>query len=456
MTVAEKGYKDYTDLFAPAFWRAWNDIFYHRVETVCAAGGRGSGKSSFVSEAMLLKIEMRRRQALALREKGDKNWNRYLTHAACFRKVGATLADSCFNQFIWAADQLNLTKKYIFTKNPLSVTRKGTGQKIYFRGLDDPMKARSLKPPFSYCEQLWFEELSEFSNIEEVQDVTRSIQRGGHDFMTYYSYNPPETTANWVNYSLSKLEDEDPTFRRYLSDYRSINPDWLGPKFFRDAEIMRRMNERAYRHIYLGEITGNGGTVFPNVRKVHLSDDVIAKFDNIRWGADFGLTDPTVLVGMQYSPALRTLIIFDEYFQSNATFDEIETNFKRHHFGWEYIIGDSAASHLIYSLRSRGIPILEATKGPGSILNQVKFLQGLTAILIDPIRCPNTYREFINYEYEKNRAGEFMEKLPETDNHSIDATRYAIEKLASEFDPFMIIDKNTKTVGLNKNLKIAD
>lgn len=406
-----------------------------------------------------MKMELRRAEALRRKRTGDKRWRQSLTHAACFRKVGATLADSCYNQFIWAADQLGLTNKYIFRKTPLSVERKGTGQRIYFRGLDDPMKARSLKPPFSYCEQLWFEELSEFANIEEVQDVTRSIQRGGHDFLTYYSYNPPETSSNWVNYSLAKLEDEDPTFKRYHSDFRSIakiHPEWLGPKFFRDAEIMRRMNERAYRHIYLGEVTGNGGTIFPNVRKVRLTDDVIAKFDNIKWGADFGLADPTVLVGMQYFSSIRTLVIFDEYYQSNATFDEIESAFKQHHYGWEYIIGDSAASQLIFSLRSRGIPILDAKKGPGSILNQLKFLQGLTAILIDPVRCPNTYREFVHYEYVKNAAGEFTGQLPKTDDHTIDATRYACEKLASEFDPFTEVDKKTGETRLSRKLKIAD
>ena len=81
-------------------------------------------------------------------------------------------------------------------------------------------------------------------------------------------------------------------------------------------------------------------------------------------------------------------------------------------------------------MRAKGLPILPCEKGNGSILNQVKFLQSLTEICIDPVRCPNTYREFVNYEYVKNKMGEFTGALPETDNHTPDAVRYAVERLA--------------------------
>lgn len=426
----------YKDIFAPTFWRAWNDFYNETCETLCLDGGRGSGKSSAADTMVLCGLERDRRVALAAKNTGDRHWRRFLTHAVCYRKVAGTLADSCFSQLQWSADKLGLTSLYKFRKTPLSIERMGTGQRILFRGLDDPQKSRSIKMPFGYIKYLHWEELTEFDGIEEVQDVTRSVQRGGHKFMTFYTYNPPETSSNWVNYALAKLEDEDPTFKRYHSDYRSVPPEWLGEKFFRDAEILRRINERAYRHVYLGEVTGNGGTVFPNVKKVRLSQKDIDSFDNIRWGADFGLRDPTVLLGCHYDSSLNRLIIFDEVYKPDMTLDEIEKEFNAHHFGYEYIMGDSASAQLIVSLRSRGVPIVPVEKYGDFRMLVTKWLQSCTEILIDDRRCPNTYREFINMEYEKNKAGEFTGRIPDGNDHAVDSCRYAVSKLAKYYSKF--------------------
>lgn len=428
--------KTIRDIFAPAFWRTWNDIYYKRVGTVSLSGGRGSTKSTFCADAIMLRMEMARRRALERKAAGDKDWRKLLTHAACFRKVGGTLADSCFSQFQWCAAQLGLADRYIFRKTPLTIIRKGTDQRIYFRGLDDPLKARSLRTPFSYISDLWFEETSEYSGIEEIQDVTRSIQRGGSEFMTYYSYNPPETSSNWVNYSLAQLEEEDPTFKRYASDYRSVPPEWLGEKFFRDAEILRRLDERQYRHVYLGEITGNGGTVFPRVKLVEFSDDDIARFENVRWGADFGLRDPTTLIGLNYDKGGQRVQIFSEWYKTDATLDEIEEGFKRNHFGYEYIYGDCAAGTLITTLRAHGLPILPSEKGKGSILNGIKGLQSMVSIEIDKRRCPHTYWEFTHMEYEKDKSGGFTGNIPPGNDHCVDPCRYALVKDLENFSPF--------------------
>lgn len=274
--------------------------------------------------------------------------------------------------------------------------------------------------PYGFLKFLHWEELTEFAGLDEVQDVTRSVQRGGHKFMTFYTYNPPETSSNWVNYSLAKLEEEDPLFRRYHSDYRSVPPEWLGEKFFRDAEILRRIDERQYRHVYLGEITGNGGTVFPRVKAVKFTDRDISRFQNVRWGADFGLRDPTTLIGLNYDKTNQKVQIFSEWYKTDATLDEIEEGFKRNHFGYEYIYGDCAAGTLITTLRAHGLPMLPSEKGKGSILNGIKGLQSMVSIEIDKRRCPHTYWEFINMEYEKDKSGGFTGNIPPGNDHCID------------------------------------
>lgn len=424
------------DLFAPAFVKVWNDIYYKRKSKICCAGGRGSTKSSFLGYALFLVLEMDRRIALQHKKAGDPKWTSYLTHAVVYRKTFSVCETSVYAQLQWCADKLGLTRYYKFMKSPLKIVRVGTGQTILFRGLDDPMKSRSIKFPRGYPKILWYEEASEFDGIEEINDVTRSVQRGGHDFLTFYSYNPPETSSNWVNYVMSDLNDHDPMFGLYKSDYRTVPREWLGEQFFHDADILRRINERAYRHVYLGEITGNGGTVFPNVQKVKLTDEQIKSFDNLRWGCDFGLRDPTVLIGMQYEPSMHKLIIFDEIYKPDMTLDQMDVEFRAHHFGYEYIVADCAGATLITSLRARGLDIIPCKKGSDSIMAGVKWLQSLTAIEIDADRCPNAYREFINYEYEKNKMGEFTGRLPDKDNHAVDATRYGTEGLARSFSMF--------------------
>lgn len=413
------------DILAPSFYRPYNDFITGRKSTLCFAGGRGSTKSSCISVCILLGLERDRRRALELKRQGDPRWRSELTHAICLRKVANTLADSVYAQFQWAAEKLHLTDKYVFLKTPLMIKRKGTDQRIMFRGLDDPQRLKSLRFPFSYGRYLWGEELAEYDCMEEILDVQRSVQRGGHDFVTFFSYNPPETSANWVNYRIEQIAREDPTFGFYKSDYRSVPREWLGDKFFRDAEILRRINERAYRHQYLGEVTGNGGSVFPNVRAVTLSDADIARFDLIRWGCDFGLRDPTVLAPIYYNKVTHSIVIFDEIYKSDMSLDDMDRSFKQMHDvkykSYEYIIADCAGATLIQTLRQRNLQMIPCSKKAGSIEAGIKFLQSLTSIDIDPRRAPNAYAEFTQYEYEKNKAGLFTGRLPDCNNHFLDA-----------------------------------
>ena len=429
------------DIFGPAFWRAWNDFLTFKYETFCFSGGRGSLKSSTIAAFILLGIERDRRDAFdrkdgrngkgigPSRSQPDPKWKHYLTHAICYRKVMGTCEQSVYSEIEKAAYRLNIHHKYVFKKSPLKIVRRGTGQMILFRGLDDPEKSKSTSFPFSFARYLWFEEASEFDGIEELRNVSQSIHRGGDHFETFYSYNPPETAACWVNYEMAKQESEDPTFKTYKSDYRSVPISWLGDKFYRDAAILFKRNERAFRHEYLGEITGNGGTVFPNIKGVKLSDEEISHFANIRWGCDFGVRDPTVLIGAEYQPGMGRLILFKEVYQPNMMLDEMERRFKETIDGdTGFIMADCAASQMIMELENRGINVLPCRKGRDSIMHGIKWLQNLNEILIDVDRCPNAFREFSYYEYEKiPGTDEFTSRLPDKDNHAIDSVRYMME-----------------------------
>ena len=410
------------DIFGPSFFRAWNDFLDFKYSTYCFSGGRGSLKSSFVSLALIAGLERDRQEAFQHFREKDPHWRHYLTHAVCFRKVFGTCETSVYSQLVWAIDKLGLTSEYKCSKSPLKIVRKDTEQMILFRGLDDPLKSKSLKAPFSFFRYLWFEEAAEYDGIEEIRNVGQSVRRGGHQFQTFFSYNPPETSACWVNYTMHEMSLKDPTFHLYKSDYRTVPREWLGDQFFAEAELLRQMNERAYRHEYLGEITGNGGTVFPNVKEVHLTDEEISHFDHIKWGCDFGTVDPTVLLGLEYEKVNHRIIIFSEVYENNMLLDEMERRFRANYFGHEYIRADCAAKQMIMEMENRGFNMLGATKGPDSIMHGVKWIQNLREVLIDPLRCPQTYKEFTQYEYEKSPlTGEFTSRLPDKNNHAIDS-----------------------------------
>ena len=412
----------YKELIAPSFYRLWNDVVAKKYPEIWLAGGRGSTKSSFVSTCIPLLME------------ADPK-----IHAVCFRKYAANLADSVYAQFEFTINEKlkPIANHWLFKKSPLKIVNIRTGQQILFRGLDDPQKVKSIRTPFGYFGILWFEELAEMDGMEEVRNVQQSVMRGGHSYVNFCTFNPPETSSNWTVQEMNTPQIVDGKLYRYVhhSDYRTVPVEWLGKDFFIKAELLRQTNERAYKHEYLGEVTGNGGSVFPNVSPLMMSDEMISHFDNRRFGVDFGFSlDPCAFVGMHLDKKHRDLYIFDEMYEQNLTNMDLaeRLNGKRDEIGFNYIMCDSAEPKSIAELESLGVNVLPAKKGPDSIRFGIRWLQSLLHIYIDPIRCPNTYREFSQYEYEKDRSGLFISRYPDKNNHTIDGTRYATEEDATD------------------------
>lgn len=407
----------YKTLIAPSFYGLWNDVVKQKYPEIWLAGGRGSTKSSFVSTCIPLLMEMNPK-----------------VHCCCFRKFGTNLADSVYSQFEFTINEklTPIADHWVFKKSPLKIVNARTGQQILFRGLDDPQKVKSLKAPFGYFGLIWIEELAEFDGIEEVRNVLQSLRRGGHYFQTFCSYNPPETSSNWVNHEASVPQIVDGKLYRYVhhSDYRTVPREWLGDDFFTSAELLRSTNERAFRHEYLGEVTGNGGAVFPNVVPLEMSDEMISHFDSRRFGLDFGFAlDPLHYSASHYDKKHRDLYIWDEINELNCTNIALAEllKAKKEDIGFDYIMCDAAEPKSIAELEGLGVNVLPAQKGPDSRRFSYRFLQSLAHIFIDPRRCPITYKAFVQCEYLKNKAGEFISRYPENGGDDpIDSVRYAI------------------------------
>ena len=400
------------DIIAPSFYDVHKLVKEGKYNHFWEKGGRGSAKSSFISIEIILNLL-----------KGPN------THAICFRKVGKFLETSVYNQIKWAITILNLKSYFRFYKSPLRIEYIPTGQLILFMGLDDPDKARSIKLPFGYIKIGWFEELNQFNGMKEVREVIRSFLRGGDDALIFYSYNPPEETNNWVN-----LESVKNVENRHVhhSTYLSVPQEWLGKAFLIEAEVLKKENYTLYKHAYLGEITGTVLNVFTNVTAIKLTIEQIRKFQYVNEGVDWGYAvDPFVFTQNYYDRKKRHLYIFGEIYQvclSNE--DAIILVQKKHHKGSE-IIADSEEPKSIDEFENSGLPMRKASKPPGSVSFGIKKLRGMSKIFIDPERCPNTYREFVNYSHELDKDGNVKSKYPDKDNHTIDATRYSLE---DEFD----------------------
>ena len=381
-------------------------------------GGRGSTKSSYISEKIIELI-----------------WNNPSFCAVVMRKVKDTLKDSVFQQLEWAIDKLSETFPFVkedfkLTKNPLEITRISTGQKIFFRGADDYGKIKSLKPPKDmYCAIEWYEEFDQMSGMNEVRKINQSLERGGEDFILFYSYNTPASINHFVNQE--ELIKKD-TRLIHLSDYRQVPKEWLGQPFIDEAEWLKSTNEKLYQNEYLGIATGTGGNVFENIELRPITDEEIKNFDYVYEGLDFGwFPDPLAWTKTSYDASKRIVYIYDEMVVNKLSNEEVWTKLVNEKGVTEddQITADSAEPKSIGDFRSYGANIRATEKGPGSVDYSMKWLASRMKIVIDPDKCPNAAREFTNYEYDKDKDDNFISGYVDANNHCIDSVRYALNSV---------------------------
>ncbi len=403
----------------PAFINVYRSILNREYLEYWLEGGRGSIKSTFGSEVAIDLLENNPRMC-----------------AIIIRRYTNTLRDSVYAQTEWTISQFSetfvgLEEDYDFKVSPMEVTKKSTGQKIYYRGTDDPGKIKSIKPPKDmYIGVIIYEEFDQIQGMATVRKINQSIVRGGNDFIQLYIYNTPPSRQHFVNKEKKKNKK---TRLVHLSDYRSAPKEWLGQAFIDEAEYTAETNPKVYENEYLGLETGDGGNVFENLEIREITDEEIKSFDWLYKGIDWGwYPDPFAYNNMHFDNDKKTLYIFDE----------LDCNKKSNAETWELlkekgvteedlITADSAEPKSIGDYRSYGANIRGAVKGPGSVEYSMKWLSSLVKIVIDRQRCPKTAKEFEEYELEKDKEGNVITGYPDKNNHHIDVVRYALERVWS-------------------------
>lgn len=387
-------------------------------------GGRGSGKSFHIPMRILLDIM------------------EYPVSALGVRKVQNTILKSVYANFKGAANVLGVRHLFRFVDSKLEITYKPRGNKIYFAGADDPEKIKSIKDADFPLAIMWVEELAEFKNEDEVTTIENSVLReelegkienqSGRkaaypfDYSFYYSYNPPKRRQSWVNKKYESSFIDANTFVCH-SDYLG-NPH-LSKKFIEEAENVKRNKPLKYRWEYLGEAIGSGVVPFDNlqIEAGSITDEMVADFDNIRQGLDYGYaTDPLAFVRWHYDKKRNCIYAIDELYEVKCSNRRAAQWIKSNKYHYQDIIAEVEPKSNAEMRNEHDISkIRQVTKGPDSVEYGEKWLDDLDAIYIDPLRTPNIAKEFENIDYQTDRDGNPKPRLEDKDNHTIDATRYA-------------------------------
>ena len=394
--IVGKGYATY-----------WNYKGRYRV----VKGGRGSKKSTTTALWIIY------------------NMMKYpLANTLIIRRVFNTHKDSTYTQLKWASNVLGVSHLWKFSKSPLEATYIPTGQKILFRGLDDPMSITSITVEHGHLCWCWFEEAFQVMNEDDFNKVDMSI-RGelpkGYFKQITLSFNP-WSEKHWLKKRFFDTKDED--VLAITTNY-TCN-EFLGEDDKKLFEKMKLNNPRRYNIEGLGNWGIAEGLVYSNFEELDFNVEDIKKRPNVKsaFGLDFGYTnDPTAFIASLIDLDNMEIFIFDEHYQKAMSNKDIANMIKYKGYSKERIVGDSSEPKSIDDIKRQGIYRLKgARKGKDSILNGIQYIQDFK-IYVHP-KCENTLIELSNYVWD-TKEGNVINKPIDDYNHLMDALRYSLEDI---------------------------
>ncbi len=345
------------------------------------------------------------------------------------RKTFRTLKDSCFSELKWAIHRLGLQHTWKAKESPLEMENLHTGQKIYFRGLDDPLKVTSITVSHGYLCWLWVEEAYEIADEAAFDTLDESI-RGEVPLplfkQTTLTFNP-WSERHWLK-------------KRFFDTPRdgvlAITTDYTCNEWLDEADRamftrMKADNPRRYRVAGLGDWGISEGLIFDRWKVEPFSlSDILDGEDGWTYtcvfGLDYGYTnDPTAFIAAAVSPTLRKMYIFDEHYATRMVNSEIAAMIVAKGYAKERIRADAAEPKSNEELRRAGVSRIQAAaKGKDSILHGIAVLQEYEMI-VHPF-CKATASELSAYCWDKNEEGDGINRPVDKHNHLMDALRYAM------------------------------
>lgn len=343
------------------------------------------------------------------------------------RKTYRTLKDSCYTELKWAIHRLGVDAFFSCTQSPLEITYIPTGQKIYFRGLDDPLKVTSITVDVGYLCWMWLEEAYEINSESDFDMLDESIRGNVSDDLfkqITITFNP-WNDRHWLKKKFFDVKDDN--ILALTTNYKCN--EWLDEADLKVFETMKKNNPRRYQVAGLGNWGVVDGLVYENWKEQDFNIDDIKNKDTISvFGLDFGYTndDSALFCGILDLKA-KKLWVFDEMYKKGLSNKDIYNNVVKMGFVKEQIIADSSEPKSIDELKYYGIRRIQgAKKGKDSINNGIQWIQDLE-IIIHP-RCVNFLTEISNYQWDTDKFGNKINKPIDCFNHLMDAMRYALEK----------------------------
>ena len=409
---------DIKQLIAPNFYKLHWDIQNHLHSVYRLGGGRGSLKTSTIVV-----------EVLTLMEKHPE------LCTAVFMKQSTRIRQGAYAAYCEGIRRAGLEDLYKFKLSPARIINKKTGQIIAFFGLDDPNKTKGISTgdPKTYFGITHFEELDQFSNQREVDVAIDSLVRGGDLSWCFQCYNPPRNIANWVNEDSKK---NIPGRLVHFSDYRTVPKSWLGNAFIEKVKQCYLVNPAEYRWRYLGEVVGMDGLVFKNVFDWKFCNQ---SYDFIVQGLDLGWADPKAFVRWGIDIARQSITCISEFYKSYTKNEVLAQWIVDNEYTDVPIIMESAQGQeqqTVYT--DYGIPTQIVVKYSNFKKGSLEYLLSRAHIFIDPDLTPNVYREFTQYEWKKDKTGAILspEQPIEYNDHTIDATRYALQPYLSLLEAY--------------------
>ncbi|APT17161.1 PBSX family phage terminase large subunit [Staphylococcus epidermidis] len=411
----------------------YNQFFNNKNFYRVVKGSRGSKKSKTTAINFIYRIM-------------EYNWANLLV----VRRFSNTNKQSTYTDLRWATNRLGVKHLFKFNDSLPEITYKPTGQKILFRGLDDPLKITSITVENGILCWAWFEEAYQIETFDKFSTVVESI-RGSVDDPEFFkqitiTFNP-WSERHWLK---PTFFDEDTKLNNtfsYTTTFR-VN-EWLDDVDIARYEDLYRTNPRRARIVCDGDWGVAEGLVFENFEVKEF--DWVKKLKDkqvVAHGSDFGFTqDPTTLVSTIVDTQNKELWIYDEYYQRGMLTDEIYQMYIDKGLKNAEIVADSAEKRLITEIKRKGISnIKPSVKGQGSIMQGVQFIQGFK-IYVHP-SCEHTIEELNTYTFDQDKDGNWLNKPIDENNHILDALRYSLEK-------FHFPRNNKTNVNIKKNISRA-
>lgn len=354
------------------------------------------------------------------------------------RKTYRTLKESCYTELKWAVNRLGVAKYWDFKESPLQATYKPTGQKIYFRGLDDSLKVTSVTVEHGYLCWMWIEEAYEVMHKEDFDTIDESIRGEVPDNLfkqVTITFNP-WNERHWLKSTFFDNNVCDDDILAITTNY--LCNEWLDKSDEKLFERMRVRNPRRYRTAGLGEWGSVEGVVYENWKEQEFKFVTQAEYDtgedgiisdNLKpaFGLDYGYTnDPSALFASMVDLENHKIYVFDEFYKKGLSNNKIYNEIVNMGYAKERIIADSSEPKSNDELKSYGLHVKGAKKGKDSVNNGIQWIQNFE-IIVHP-RCVNFITEISNYTWAKDKFGNQTNTPIDDFNHLMDAMRYGLEK----------------------------